>query len=236
MDIEGAKRNVVLSSRILAQLGILDAFGHVSFRMPNDAGSFLMSRARAPKLVRSDDVVVVELDGEERAHAEARLPIERFIHAEIYRARPDVRAIVHSHATSILPFTVVKSERVRPLSHVCGFLNGAPETFDLADHCGSATDLLIRDSAKGQALAAHLGSANAVLMRGHGFTVVGGDVPQATFRAFYTSKNCEIQLMARQLGEPTALSEEEAQACEHVTSTQIGRAWDLWVEDLGKDF
>ncbi|MBG6118484.1 HCOMODA/2-hydroxy-3-carboxy-muconic semialdehyde decarboxylase [Sphingobium sp. JAI105] len=232
MTVERAKEDLSLSSRILAHLGILDAFGHVSCRTPGDAASFLMSRSLAPKRVRPPDVVQLGLDGELKQSGSERLFIERFIHSEIYRARPDVSAIVHSHAPSILPFTAVKSAKVQPLCHLCGFLSSLPDTYDLADHFGSATDLLIRDRDKGISLAGHLGDANVVLMRGHGFTVTGQDIPQATFRAFYTAKNCELQLSALQLGEPKALSDEEARACEEVVNGQIGRAWDLWVEDI----
>lgn len=233
--LDSARRTVALSSRILARLGILDAFGHVSARMPDADDGFLLSRALAPKRVRPEDVAIVGLNGEARTPIDAKLPVERYIHAEIYRARPEVGAVVHSHAAPVLPFSVVKSERVQPLCHICGFLHGMPEPYDVANHFGPATDLLIRNAGMGQSLATHLGQANVVLMRGHGFTAVGSDLPQATFRAYYTSKNCEIQMMARQLGEPTVLSDAEAQACERSTNAQIDRAWDLWVEDVERE-
>jgi ribulose-5-phosphate 4-epimerase/fuculose-1-phosphate aldolase len=233
MDLDCAAREVADSSRILASHGILDAFGHVSCRNPSDPTTFLMSRSLAPSLVRPEDVLALDLNGNTKAGGSPRLFIERFIHAEIYRVRPDVQAIVHSHAAAVLPFTVVKSAQLAPICHLCGFLSGLPEVYDIADHFGPATDLLIRDPEKGSSLAGHLGAANLALMRGHGFTVVGVSVAQATFRAFYTNRNCEIQLMAQRLGEPTPLSAAEAEACERAVGGQIDRAWSLWLTELG---
>ncbi|PZU09091.1 class II aldolase/adducin family protein [Sphingomonas sp.] len=235
MTVAELSLEIAQASRILALHGILDAFGHVSCRDPRNDACFLMSRSLAPKLVTPDDIVSIDLEGEAPDRPDTQLFIERYIHAEIYRARPDVRAIVHSHAAAVLPFTVAKSSRVSPLCHVCGFLSGIPETYDIADHFGPATDLLIRDPGKGRSLAAHLGGANVIMMRGHGFTAVGGSVPQATFRTFYTNRNCEIQLMAQHLGAMNALSDAEAAACELAVNGQINRAWSLWVSDLAGD-
>jgi len=220
------------ASRILATLGVLDAFGHVSARSPGDSGRFLMSRSMAPALVTPTDVVEVDLDGTCPDDPAARLFLERFIHAEIYRRRADVTAIVHSHSPEVLPFTIVPTARVRPVCHICGFLDGTPAPFDLADHAGPGTDLLIRNTRLGAALADHLGEATVVLMRGHGFTAVGQGAPQATFRAAYTARNCQIDLSSRVLGQPVYLTEAEAAACERTTNGQIDRAWSLWRGNL----
>src|SRR3546814_14232598 len=82
-------------------------------------------------------------------------------------------------------------------------------------------------------LADHLGDANVVLMRGHGYTTVGSSVVQAVYHAIYTKKNCEIELAARTLGEPAFLSPGEAEACERTISTQMSRSWDLWLHESG---
>ncbi|MGC4028376.1 MAG: class II aldolase/adducin family protein [Steroidobacteraceae bacterium] len=221
------------ASRILAGLGILDAFGHVSTRAPDGMDRFLMSRSLAPALVRPEDVIELDLDGRCVSDPEAKPFLERFIHAEIYRRRPDVGAVVHSHCPDVLPFTVVAAARVRPICHVCGFLAGTPPPFDLAVHAGEGTDLLIRESRMGAALAQHLGERAVVLMRGHGYTAVGADIIQATFRAVYTARNCRIEREARVLGEPTFLSDAEAAACDATTNGQIGRAWALWRNEWG---
>lgn len=231
MTITDARREIADASRILSALALLDAFGHVSRRSPERGDHFLLSRSMAPALVTIDDVLEHDLDGDAVAAPGARLFLERFIHGEIYRRRADVHAIVHSHSTAVLPFTVVAAVPPRPIYHMAGHVHGTPAPFDIADHAGPASDLLIRDRALGEALAGHLGDAAIVLMRGHGFTAVGADVPQATYRAVYTARNCEVQQAAMALGEPRYLSADEAVACERATSGQVGRAWDLWRRD-----
>ena len=231
MTLDEVRRSVVDASRILAGEGLLDAFGHVSARSPDRADRFLLSRSLAPALVTAEDIVEHDLDGCAVERPDARLFLERFIHGEIYRRRPDVQAVVHSHAIAVLPFTVVPAVPVRPIFHMCGHLYATPRPFDVADHAGPASDLLIRDPKLGVALAKHLGPAAVVLMRGHGFTAVGDCVPQATFRAIYTARNCEVQQAAMRLGDPVFLSEGEARACDLAVSGQVGRAWTLWRSD-----
>jgi ribulose-5-phosphate 4-epimerase/fuculose-1-phosphate aldolase len=226
-----AMKLIAEGSRILYEQGVLDAFGHLSCRSPVRSDSFFISRNLAPAMVTAEDVVELDLDCTIiSGPADTRLFLERFIHAEIYRRRPDVQAIVHSHATAVLPFTLVKTARLRPVCHVCGFLEGVPPPFDVADHAGPSTDLLIRNAALGRQLADHLGNANVVLMRAHGYTAVGCSVQQAVYRAVYTIKNCQIDLSSRMLGEPTFLTAGEAAACETTTGEQVRRAWELWVQ------
>ena len=232
MTPDDARQEIADASRILSARGVLDAFGHVSRRSPERRDRFLISRSLAPAQVTSADVVELTIDGIPPGGAAPRLFLERFIHGEIYRARPDAQAIVHSHAIAVLPFTLVPTAAVKPVCHMCGFLQGAPSPFDVADHAGPGSDLLIRDVELGAALAAHLGEAAVVLMRGHGFTAVGGTVAQATYRAVYTSVNCEVQAAAMRLGDPTYLSAAEAHACERTLEGQIDRAWNLWRSEL----
>lgn len=230
---EALRAGIADASRILAGLGILDAFGHVSVRSPRRADRFLMSRSLAPALVGPGDIIELDLDGNCVSDPAARPFLERFIHAELYRLRADVGAVVHSHSPDVLPFTVVPTARMRPICHICGFLAGTPAPFDVADHAGPGTDLLIRESATGAALARHLADKAVVPMRGHGFTAVGETIEQATFRAVYTARNCRIEREARMLGEPLFLTDEEAAACDATTNGQIGRAWALWRDQWG---
>lgn len=225
-----ARREVAVASRILAGEAILDAFGHVSRRHSERADRFLISRSLAPALVTPADVLELDWTGSAVAAPGTHLFLERFIHAEIYRRRPDVGAIVHSHAMDVLPFAAVPAAVVRPICHMCGFLQGTPPPFDVADHAGPGSDLLIRDATLGSALASHLGSASVVLMRGHGYTTVGSSVAVATYRAIYTARNCEMQQAAMALGEPVYLSEAEAEACDAAAMSQIRRPWDLWCD------
>ena len=226
--IRKARLEISQGSRILAGEKILDAYGHVSRRHPDRPDRFLIPRNMAPALVTPADVVELDLDGVAISDKDAKLFLERYIHAEIYRKRPDVQAVVHSHAPGVLPFAALPSVPVRVISHMCGFLQGVPSPFDLADHAGPASDLLIRNGDQGVALAEHLGEASVVLMRGHGYTAVGTDVPAAVFRAIYTSLNCDVQRHALQMGTPTYLSEGEARSADASVMPESGRAWDLW--------
>lgn len=227
-SIAALQRQVAEASRILAGEGLLDAFGHVSVRHPSDAGRFLLPRSMAPALVTPNDVIEHDLDGDMPSESTAKPFVERFIHAEIYRRRADVGAIVHSHSLAVLPFTVVPEVRVRPIFHMCGHLEGTPAPFDIADFAGPSSDLLVRNPEIGRALAGHLGEAAVVLMRGHGFTAAGPDLPQAVYRAVYTARNCEVQQAAMALGDPRYLSSREADACAGAAATQVGRAWAMW--------
>lgn len=224
-----ARALVAQGSRILAAQGVLDAFGHVSCRSPEHPDRFLIPRSLAPGLVTPDDVVELDLGGEPVVPlGDVALFLERFIHGEIYRLRPDVQAVVHSHALPVLPFTVVPGARLRPICHMCGFLEGTPTAFDVADHAGPASNLLITSPELGHHMAVHMGGANVVPMRSHGFTTAAGSVEHAVYQAVYTMKNCEIDLAARAIGEPAYLSAGEAAACEATISKVIARAWDLW--------
>ncbi|WP_035971093.1 class II aldolase/adducin family protein [Bradyrhizobium sp. WSM3983] len=235
MTLDQSTQEIVDASHILAAEDILDAFGHVSRRSPTRSDRFLMSRSLAPALVTTDDIVELDFDGTCVSDPSARVFLERFIHSEIYRSRPDVAAIVHSHALSVIPFTVLDAAPVRPVFHMCGFLHGAPAPFDLADHAGPASDLLVRDPRLGAALADHLGAAAIVLMRGHGFTAVGDGVAQATYRAIYAAKNCTVQSAAMAMGTPLYLTGPEAEACDRAVTSQLDRAWDLWRKALGRE-
>lgn len=229
-----ARRKVAQGSRILAAQDVLDAFGHVSCRHPARPDRFFIARNLAPALVTEGDVVELDLDGNLADPSQTvRLFLERFIHGEIYRLRPDVQAVVHSHALPVMPFAIVPGARLQPICHMCGFLAGTPAPFDVATHGGAATDLLISNHDLGRHLAEHLGNANVVLMRAHGYTTVGADVMQAVYHAIYTKKNCEIELAARTLGKPAFLSPGEAEACERTIRPQIFRSWDLWLRESG---
>jgi ribulose-5-phosphate 4-epimerase/fuculose-1-phosphate aldolase len=232
MSDDASRLEVAQASRILFNTGVVDAFGHVSRRSEERADAFFLSRSLAPGLVRIEDVLLHDLDGNPVSKVETPVFLERFIHAEIYRARSDVNAVVHSHDPSVLPFTVVPGAKLQPICHVCGFLAGTHPPFDLADVAGDATNLLIQDPALCRKFAEHLGKESVALMRGHGFTAVGATIPESVFRAIYTARNCQIQLAALQLGTPRYLSDGEAEACERTTSALAERAWKLWVHQF----
>jgi ribulose-5-phosphate 4-epimerase/fuculose-1-phosphate aldolase len=219
--------DLVAASRILAAHGVLDAYGHVSARSDKRPDRFLMSRSRAPALVTAADLIEWNAESETAAGDKRKGFIERYIHGEIYRARPDVIAIVHSHSPSVIPFGITRT-KLRPVYHMGSFLwSGAP-VWDIRK-VREENDLLVRDRPLGEALAGALGKCNCVLMRGHGFTVVGESVPEAVFRAIYTEMNARLQLEAAQLEGPIEfLSEEEGRRSTAANRGTLERPWELW--------
>jgi ribulose-5-phosphate 4-epimerase/fuculose-1-phosphate aldolase len=226
-DLAALIDDVVAANRILAREGVLDGFGHVSARHPADPDKYLLSRSRAPELVEAADIMTFDLDSNPQGGDTRQPYLERFIHGAIYRARPDVMAIVHSHSPSVIPFAA-STVRLRPIYHMSGFLGGNTRVFDIRHRFG-CTDMLVRNNDHGGALAAELGASGVVLMRGHGFVSVGLSVPVAVYRAVYTEKNADLQQRAITLGgEITYLDDEEARLAEATNRGVVGRPWELW--------
>jgi len=222
---------LVVANRILYRKGVVDGFGHVSARHDQSPQHFLLARSVAPALVRREDILTFDLDGVAQDAANVRVYLERFIHAEIYRARPDVRAVVHSHSPSVIPFGATR-QPLRPIFHMSGFLGDGAALFDIRETAGD-TDMLISDSALGAALASALGEKSTVLMRGHGSTVVGDSVEQAVYRAIYAEVNARLQIEATQLGEVTYLTAGEARRAAAMNDKVLARPWELWVREVG---
>jgi HCOMODA/2-hydroxy-3-carboxy-muconic semialdehyde decarboxylase len=222
--------DLVAANRILFDQGVVDAFGHVSVRHDQAPDRFLLARNMAPGHVTAEDIMEYDLDGRPVDPQGRRVYLERFIHGEIYRVRPDVVAVVHSHSPAVVPFSVVKGVPLQAICHMGGFLAAPVPIFEIRDVAGPSTDLLIRDGALGAALARSLGGSPAVLMRGHGSTVVGRSLREAVFRAVYTETNARLQLEALRLGPVTYLTPEEGEATTATNSSQIDRAWNLWRE------
>jgi HCOMODA/2-hydroxy-3-carboxy-muconic semialdehyde decarboxylase len=220
--------DLVASSLILAQHGVLDAFGHVSIRHPADPNRYLLSRNLAPELVTSADIVEYDLDSEPLDANAPRGFLERYIHGEIYKSRPDVHSVIHTHSPSVVPFGVTKT-LMQPIYHMSGFLGRGVPVYDIRKESGRQTDILIREPIFGEQLARVLGDKPMALMRGHGNVVVAADVKVATYRAVYTEMNARLQLQAMMAGGPIEyLSKEEAFLTEATIEGQIHRPWDLW--------
>jgi ribulose-5-phosphate 4-epimerase/fuculose-1-phosphate aldolase len=222
---------LVAANRILYQQGVVDGFGHASVRHDKSPVHFLLARNMAPGLVRRDDIVTFDLDGAALNADGRRVYLERFIHGEIYRARPDVQAIVHSHSPSVIPFGVT-AQPLRPIFHMSGFLGEGAALFEIREVAGD-TNMLISDNRLGVALAASLGARSTVLMRGHGSTVVGASIEQAVYRAIYAEVNAKLQLQAVTLGEVTYLNAREAAMAASTNDTQLVRTWELWLREVG---
>jgi ribulose-5-phosphate 4-epimerase/fuculose-1-phosphate aldolase len=218
--------DLVAANRILAMHGVLDAYGHVSVRSRADPTHFYMSRSLAPYLVTAGDVMEHGPDSEPIGD-DRKGYLERFIHGEMYRQRPDVMAVVHSHSDSVIPFGVTKG-RLRPVYHMASFLWSGVPVYDIRKTTPD-NDLLIRDRRLGQELAEALGPCSCVLMRGHGMTVVGESLPEVVFRSVYTEMNAKLQGLASQLEGPIEfLSDVEGQRSTVSNRGTIERPWELW--------
>ena len=223
--------DLVVANHILFDQGVVDAFGHISVRHDKRPDRFLLARNMAPGRVAAEDIIEFNLDGDAVNAAGRKVYLERFIHGEIYRKRPDVMSVVHSHSHSVVPLSVVEGVRLRAIFHMAGFVGQGAPVFEIREAGGDATDLLISNNHLGRALADHFADHDIVLMRGHGSTVVGGSIRQAVYRAVYAELNARYQLQAMQLGgEVIFLSEGESRACVQNIEAQVQRPWDLWVE------
>jgi HCOMODA/2-hydroxy-3-carboxy-muconic semialdehyde decarboxylase len=221
--------DLAAASRILAERGVVDGFGHVSMRHPDAPDRYLMARAVAPALVVPDDIIEYDLDSNP-CNANGRGSfLERFIHGEIYRARPDINSVVHSHSPSVVPFGLV-GVKMQAMFHNAAFLAAGAPVFDIAEKFG-ATDMLVSDGAKGVALAETLADKDIAMMRAHGSVACGPTLQSAVFRAVYTEVNARIQHWAVALGAGgpiAALDEEEGRLADMPNQTAGLRAWDLW--------
>ena len=227
-DATRAIDELVAANHILFDQGVVDGFGHVSVRHPASGDRFLLARSIAPALVRAADIMEFDLDANPLDAGGRALYLERFIHSEIYRARPDAGAVVHSHSPAVVPFSVARGVALRAVSHLGGILGEGCPVFEIREAAGPGTDLLIRNRALGAALAKSLGPGPVVLMRGHGCTVVGSTVRHAVFNAVYTELSAALQSEAMRLGAVTYLTREEAEAAAACNAAQIDRSWELW--------
>jgi ribulose-5-phosphate 4-epimerase/fuculose-1-phosphate aldolase len=221
--------DLAAASRILVTQGVVDGFGHVSMRHPSAPGRYLMARSIAPALVTPDDIIEYDLDSHP-CNANGRGSfLERFIHGEIYKARPDVMSVVHSHSPSVVPFGLV-GVPMQAMFHNAAFIAAGVPVFDIREKFG-ATDMLVGNGAKGVALAQVMGRKDIVLMRAHGSVACGPTLQTAVFRAVYTEVNARIQHWTMALGrgeQPAALDDEEGRLADAVNQGAGMRAWDLW--------
>jgi HCOMODA/2-hydroxy-3-carboxy-muconic semialdehyde decarboxylase len=226
-DLAGLKEDLVTANRILAAEGIVDSFGHVSVRHPDNPKRYLLSRARAPDCIEADDIITYELDGtgvDDRGRAPYR---ERFIHGAIYEARPDVVSVVHNHSPSTVPFGVTPN-RLRPLMHICSHIGHDVPTWDSHSKFGD-TDLLVENMAMGRDLAKALGKRPSALMRGHGCITVGNSIQYAVFIAIYLELAAKLQMQAMPMGKIRFLTKGETdKVIARMSPYSLNRAWENW--------
>ena len=219
--------DLVAGNRILYDQNVVDGFGHISVRHPKDPNRFLLSKSMAPALVTADDIIEYDLDSNP-VNANGRTSyLERFIHGEIYKVRPDVMAVVHSHSAGVIPFADT-GVPLRPMNHISSFLGDGVPVFEIREAGGPATDMLIRNAMLGKALAAKLEQHSVMLMRGHGSVAAARSIKDVVFRAIYTEVNASMQAEAMKLGKPEFLNAEEAAAATKSNEALVGRPWELW--------
>jgi ribulose-5-phosphate 4-epimerase/fuculose-1-phosphate aldolase len=219
--------DLVTANHILYNEGVVDGFGHVSIRHPDDPGRYFLARSVAPAMVKREDILEFDLESDPIDARGARPYLERFIHGEIYRVRPDVQAIVHSHSPSVIPFGATGTT-LKPIFHLGGFLGTGTPIFEIRESGGDSTDMLIRSPQLGVALARTLGAASYALMRGHGSVAVGSSLKQVVYRAIYGEVNARLQSQALQLGTVTYLNAAEAASAAATNDQMVERPWELW--------
>jgi len=228
--------DLVAANRILAAEDVVDAYGHVSVRNPNDPTRYFMARARAPEVVEADDIMEFTLDGTP-IDAKGRRPyLERFIHGAMFEARPDVQSVVHNHSEKVIPFGATGIP-LKPIMHNCSPIGHEVPIWDAQTRFGD-TNMLVTDMAMGRDLAQTLGNGATALMRGHGCVVSGRSIREAVFTAVYLQLNAELQMQALQLGKPVKFltkGEVDIRASES-TGRGDDRAWERWCRRAGVPF
>ena len=220
--------DLVAANRILAEHGVIDAYGHVSIRSPDNPNRYFLARSIAPGTVQVEDLLEYDLDSTPLDPQGRDSVRERFIHGEIYRARPEVMCVVHNHSPSVIPFSVT-GVPMRALYHMAAFIGEGLPNFEIRD-VRKGTDLLVKDAVLGKALASTLAKKPAALMRGHGSVVVGENLPRAVGRSVYLEQSARMQMQAIALagasGNITYFDEAEVQAS--IARQDYYRAWPLW--------
>ena len=228
------RHELAVANRILANEGIIDAFGHISARNPKNPDRYFISRHRASELVEPSDILEMTLDSEPVVPTNVRLYSEMVIHGEIYKARPDINSVCHHHAPAVLPFCATGVELL-PLFHLGGTLGDKVPFWDSRDEFGD-TNLLVRTPEEGASHARALGPHYMLLLRRHGASLAGKSLRECVFRSIYTTRNAELQLCAIAIGTPSPLSPGEAEKCgaHNLGGRGVERAWEYWVTRLQK--
>lgn len=234
-DMDSLLRDLVVANRALAQEGVVDAFGHVSARHPENPDRFLLSRAIAPEQVHIDDIMEFNLDGEPIDRRGRDVHGERLIHAAMYESRADVMAVCHNHSPAVLPFGITE-QPLRAVTHMTSLIGPEVPVWDIATEFGP-TDLMVTSLERGRSLARTLGGATAVLMRGHGCVVVGGSVPEVVMTSVYLQLDGQLVMQARAMGTVQYLTPEEVDLASKFQRRPgpIAKAWGYWRSRTGFD-
>jgi HCOMODA/2-hydroxy-3-carboxy-muconic semialdehyde decarboxylase len=231
-----AVKDLVIANRILANLGIVDAFGDISVRHLSDPARFFLARPCSPSAVTLDDIIEFTLDGTPLNDDTSPIPNERFIHAAIYDARPDVKAVLHASPEDLLPFTITRTP-LRPVIASVGDMGLHVPVWDIADKFGNNTDLQVATLEQGLDLARCLGSNRVVLLRGEGFVVTGRTLNDVVRISVYIPRNGRTITAAAPFGSSIGLAagEVEARLALDPGSNAMRRGWEYWARQAGCD-
>jgi len=233
-ELQSLVDDLVSANHILYRHAVVDGYGHISFRSPANPQRFFMAAAIAPGRVTEGDILEHDLDGKLVNREDRPQYSERFIHAEVYRARPDVNSVIHSHSPTVIPFSVT-TVPLKPIINQAGFMHQGAPVFNTR-HVPEATSLLVDSPAVGKALVAALGQHGIVLMRGHGNTVVGGHIRETVSRAIYTESNAKLLLQALSLNSPIeyiSAAESQGMARQRLgPSHGVDRIWQMWLDEV----
>jgi len=235
MTLTQALDELVTANRILAREGVVDSFGHVSIRHPDRPERYLLSRARAPECIEIDDLMEFASDGTPIDPAGRRAYAERFIHGAVYDARPEVKAVVHHHSPSVIPFSVTGA-LLSPVMHMCAGIGARIPTWDSRTRFGD-TNLLVTNAAMAADLASAMAQRPVILMRGHGCVVAGASLREVVFNSIYLQLNADLQMKAQPLGDITFLTDGEVAAVLRTRgSFTFERAWEYWCRRAGRPY
>jgi ribulose-5-phosphate 4-epimerase/fuculose-1-phosphate aldolase len=231
--LDKLKEELVTANRILAREGIVDSFGHVSARHPDNPKHYLLSRARAPDCIEEGDITQFTLEGETVGASPGAPYLERYIHGAIYEAQPHINSVVHNHSPSVIPFSVT-AQKLQPLLHMCANIGHQVGVWDSHDKFGD-TALLVESMAMGRDLAQAMGKRPTILMRGHGATVMAPTVRHAVFISNYLEVNAKLQMQAMAMGTIKYLTPGEVDAIIARTGPYtLNRAWENWCRRAGR--
>src|SRR5579885_1004235 len=231
-DLKELLRDIVVANHILAHEQVVDAYGHISFRHPDRPDRFFLSCSRSPELVTVDDIIEYDLDCNPIDLRGRTQYTERPIHGRIYKARPEVNSVVHNHSLELIPFSVSKTVKLRPILHTSAAIGADIPVWDIRDKFGD-TDMLVTTLPQGDDLAQKLGPNRVVLMRGHGCAVAGTSLYDAVHTSVYLKVNAGLQSAALKFGEVPYLSPGEIKAMGLMQHGPTSRAWEYWKRRCG---
>jgi HCOMODA/2-hydroxy-3-carboxy-muconic semialdehyde decarboxylase len=232
--LDRALADLVIANRILSHENVVDAYGHVSVRHPDDPKRYLLARSLSPEMVQQADIMEFELDGTPVGGDRRQPYLERFIHGAVYEARPELIAVVHAHAEDVLPFGITDAP-LRPVIHSGSFMGAEVPVWDIRDKFGD-TNLLVTNMPQGRDLAVRLGGSNVALMRGHGFVAAARSLIEVVRMSVYVPRNARVQMAAMRLGAVKPLSRGEIDARNagyKPHSPETWRAWEYWATRAG---